>query len=100
MRVHISTKDVLLTPDVKTAIQNKLVRKINKFFARYDDDSVNLNLFLIKKERFGFNVKSRLDIPGRNIHAQKTHKELLYAITALASELTNRLRKKKEKTLN
>src|SRR3989304_8915685 len=100
MKLHISTKDVVLSPDVEKAIHKKLVGKIEKFLTHYDSDSVLLELVLSKGERWGFVVSCDLDIPRENIHAEEKHKELLFAITALAKEISDRLRKKKEKDLH
>lgn len=99
MKLHISAKDVNLTPDIEEAIEKKLTKKVNKFLKHFDDDAVSLELILKKGDRFGFNVRCELDLPGENIHAEESHKELIYAITALSKELQQRLRKNKEKSI-
>lgn len=100
MKLHISAKDIELTPDIEDEIDKKLVRKVNKFLSHFDDDAVNMELVLGKGDSFGFRVRCELNMPGENIHAEESHKELFYAITALASELQRRLRKKKEKSID
>jgi ribosomal subunit interface protein len=100
MKLHISTKEVSLTPDIEEIIEKKLKAKIDKFVGHYDDDAVNLKLFLGKGDRFGFKIKCELDLPGENIHAKAEHKELAFAITALAADISRRLRKKKEKSIH
>jgi len=97
MKLSIATDDIELTPRVKTVIENKFLPKIQKFFKDLPDDTTAVKLMLKRHERWGYQVRCDLDIPGQNIHAEEVHKELTYAITALAKEIENRLRKKKEK---
>jgi ribosomal subunit interface protein len=97
MNVNIATDGVELTPRVKAIIDKKFLPKLNKFFKDSPNDSITVQLMLKTHERWGYSARCVLDIPGKNIHAEQVHKELTYAITALAKEIENRLRKKKEK---
>ena len=100
MKLHISTHEVVLTPDIEEVINKKFAPKVSKFLTHYPDDSVHIDLLLAKGDRWGFKVSCEMDLPGENIHAEASHKELAFAITDLAKELHERLRKKKEKSLN
>lgn len=100
MKVHTSSQGVEITPEIEEIIEKKLISKVKKLVARHPEESVNLRLMIETGTRWGFRVKCDVDIPGENIHAEEKHKELEYALVALAHELQRRLRKKKEKELH
>lgn len=97
MKLHVSTNEVNVTPDIEELLDKKFTPKLEKFLNRYPDDTCKASLRLSTAERWGFTAICDLDIPGENIHAESKHKQLASAITTLANELTERLRKKKEK---
>lgn len=96
MKLHIATEGLELTPEIEEIIEKKLTPKLQKFFKKYPEDSIGINLFLKKRSRWGFRARVELDIPGQNIYAEESHKELTFAITALSRELARRLQKHKE----
>jgi len=100
MNLHISAKEVELTSDISEIIEKKLKLKLEKLLKHYPEDSTSAQIFIQKGERWGFKVKAELDIPGENVHAEASHKELVFALTALADELATMLRKKKERAKN
>lgn len=100
MKLSIAANDIELTPKVKAVIDNKFTPKIEKFLKGEDNDSASIELMLKRHDRWGYLASCNLDIPGQNLYAQEVHKELTYAITALAKEIENRLRKKKERAQN
>lgn len=99
MKLHIQAEGFDLTPDIKSVVDHKFVPKLQKFLKRYPEDSAGVRLMLEKNDRWGFKAKCDLDIPGQNIYAEATHKDLASAIIALANDAENRLRKQKEKSL-
>jgi ribosomal subunit interface protein len=100
MKLHIATEGFGLTPEIREIVDKKFSPKLQKFFKRYPQDTISIRLLIKKRPRWGFRVKADLDIPGENIHAEEVHKELAYAIVALAKEVARRLQKQKEKALN
>ncbi len=98
MKLQIATEGVELTPEIKSEVEKKLLRKISKYFKKSPADSVGIDLRIERNERWGFKAKCRLDIPGQNIYSEGSHKELFFAITSLADDLERRLRKQKEKS--
>lgn len=100
MILHISAKEIELTPDISETVEKKLKLKLEKLLKHYPEESTSAQIVIQKGERWGFKVKAELDIPGENIHAEASHKDLTFALTALTDELTTMLRKKKERALN
>ncbi len=98
MKLHIASEGVDINPETREIITKKFISKISKFFKNYPEDAVSIKILIKKRPRWGFNVRCDLDIPGKNLHAEEAHKELVYAIVALAKEVSRRLRKQKEKT--
>lgn len=101
MKLNISTNEVKLTPDIKEIIENKFTPKLEKYLHNVDPDLQEGNLILSYGDRFGFKAKFEMSLPGnKKIYTEEEHKELAYAITALAKEVSRRLRKEKEKRGN
>lgn len=99
MKLHIATEGLELTPEVREIVAKKFSQKITKFFKRYPEDAAKVRILIMKRARWGFKVKCDLDIPGENIHAEEVHRELVFAVVALAKEVAHRLQKQKEKSL-
>lgn len=100
MKLHTSSQDVEITPEIEDVIEKKLITKVSRLVKRYPEEAVQMRIMITKGERWGFKVSADIDLPGDNIHAEEKHKELEYAIVALAKELQQILRKKKEKELH
>lgn len=98
MKLHIASEGVEINPETREIINKKFITKIRKFFKNYPEDAVSIKILIKKRPRWGFNVRCDLDIPGENLYAEETHKELVYAVVSLAKEVSRRLRKQKEKT--
>lgn len=99
MKLHVSTEAFELTPEIREVIDKKFTSKLIKFFKRYPSDSVVAQLLLKKRTRWGFRVRCELDIPGENLHAEEVHRELEYALVALAKEMARMLQKQKGRSL-
>ena len=100
MKLHIATEGFELTPETREVIDKKFSPKLVKYFKRYPEDTVTTRILIKKRTRWGFRVRCDLDIPGQNLHAEEVHRELEYALVALAKELSRSLQKHKEKSLN
>lgn len=99
MKVHIASEGLEITPEIQDVIEKKLFVKLKRLLSRYPEDSVVLNLMILKGSRWGFIAKCKIALPGADIHAEEKHKELQFAIVSLSKELQLLLRKKKEKAL-
>lgn len=100
MKLHVTTEGFGLTPETREIIDKKFTPKFVKYFRKYPQDAVAVRILIKKRTRWGFRVKCDIDLPGQNIHSEEVHRELEYALVALAKELTRSLQKQKEKNLN
>ena len=101
MKLNISTSEVKLTPDIQEVIDKKFTPKLEKYLHNVDPDLKEGNLRLSYGDRFGFKAKFEMTLPGNIVVvAEEEHKELAFAITALAKEVARRLRREKEKRVN
>lgn len=98
MKLFVTTEGFELTPETREMIDKKFSPKFVKYFKKYPEDAVAVRILIKKRTRWGFRVKCDLDIPGQNIYAEEVHRELEYALVALAHELARKLQKQKEKT--
>lgn len=99
MKLHIAAEGLELTPEIREVVTKKFSMKISKFVKKYPEDAVKVRMRIKKRARWGFRVRCDLDIPGENIYAEETHKEVSFAVSALAKEVAQRLQKQKEKSL-
>lgn len=101
MKLLISTEEVTITPDISEIVDKKLSKGLDKYLQSVDVDTREANVHIAKGVRWGFTVKFDMDLPGgQHVHVNEKHKELPFAISAVASEVKRSLRRYKEKREN
>lgn len=99
MQIHISPRDVKLTP----AIHGYVAEKIGQL-EKYAMDLIGAHVVILhdnaKGNKHAFVVKVHLAVPGPDIHAEDRGHDLYQAIDLLVEKLETQLRHRKAKRVD
>lgn len=99
MQIHISPRDVKLTP----AIHSYVAEKIGQL-EKYAVDLIGAHIAIwhdnAKGNKHAFVVKVHLAVPGPDIHAEDRGHDLYQAFDLLAEKLETQLRHRKAKRVD
>ena len=91
MQVNLSGHHVEITPALRSYVEKKLGRIVERFERLIDVQGI------LSVEKLRHKAESTVHVSGRTIHADAVDEDMYAAIDAMADKLQRRVRKQKER---